>query len=63
MHHRPDHIDHEWRTTHLQLLLLMHGTVTNWAPTTSGTRDRDPRPTGDSNPSPTNTPPPTRRGR
>jgi hypothetical protein len=50
MHHRPDHIDHEWRTTHLQLLLLSHGGVTNWAPTTSGTRDRDPRPTGDSNP-------------
>jgi hypothetical protein len=50
MHHRPDHIDHEWRTTHLQLILLSHGGVTNWAPTTSGTRDRDPRPTGDSYP-------------
>jgi hypothetical protein len=33
-----------------QLMMLMHGTVTSWAPTTSGDRDRDPRPTGDSNP-------------
>jgi plasmid maintenance system antidote protein VapI len=31
-------------------MLLMHGSTTSWNPTTRGTRDRDPRPTGDSYP-------------
>jgi AraC-like DNA-binding protein len=42
--------DQQARQVLLELTLLSHGSVTNWAPTTSGTRDRDPRPTGDSNP-------------
>jgi hypothetical protein len=42
--------DQQARQVLLALTLLSHGSVTNWAPTTSGTRDRDPRPTGDSNP-------------
>jgi hypothetical protein len=33
-----------------ELMLLMHGSTTSWNPTTRGTRDRDPRPTGDSYP-------------
>jgi hypothetical protein len=40
--------DQQARQVLLELTLLSHGSVTNWAPTTSGTRDRDPRPTGDS---------------
>lgn len=34
----------------LELMMLMHGSTSSWNPTTSGDRERDPRPSGDSNP-------------
>lgn len=34
----------------LELMMLQHGSVTSWNPTTSGSRERDPRPSGDSHP-------------
>ncbi len=42
--------DQQMRAVLLELTLLMHGSTTSWSPTTSGDRDRDPRPSGDSYP-------------
>jgi hypothetical protein len=34
----------------LELMMLMHGTTQSWNPTTSGSRERDPRPPGEAHP-------------